>query len=398
MLLDWRLAALLLAILMAGAVLVVAEERTINAAAEVVFNAMALDVVVVGLPVAYSRWTLAPGEEGKLASAVHAVALASVSLALFGGGGGSWPALAALVCSESASIGLTLHGTGLTSGLLSAVAAATAAVALSGHDDAGGPGLSAEALSGAGVAACAALLVWRWMRRWELSARQAGGRVVVLAGAVIGSAWLLPLSELLAAYSVSTRYAPRELGRQAASLALTTLHVQVPLGYLGVDYLRAAQRRKNNLLQVAPPTGGADGAGGAGSASAFSWRVARFLLATAVPYMLQRTALESVNAHALKRYVAAVENSFRLQAVLDDGALLTAAASEYTIEDHSRAIRSVVEASYSIVERKLFSVPKLALFPAIVTSHPQLTAVALPIALLVDAAKAKVVAGLTARV
>ena len=54
--------------------------------------------------------------------------------------------------------------------------------------------------------------------------------------------------------------------------------------------------------------------------------------------------------------------------------------------------------SYGIVERKLFSIPKLALFPAIASSHPYLTAIALPVALSIDAAKSKVMAEITLRV
>ena len=47
--------------------------------------------------------------------------------------------------------------------------------------------------------------------------------------------------------------------------------------------------------------------------------------------------------------------------------------------------------------RKVFSLPKIALFPAIIYRHPLLTAVGLPVALGVDAAKGKASALLTDR-
>ena len=50
---------------------------------------------------------------------------------------------------------------------------------------------------------------------------------------------------------------------------------------------------------------------------------------------------------------------------------------------------------YSLVSRKLFSVPKLALLPAIVAAHPVAFAASLPGFLLVDGAKARVMARLT---
>jgi hypothetical protein len=110
----------------------------------------------------------------------------------------------------------------------------------------------------------------------------------------------------------------------AARLALITVSAQVPLGYLGIAYLRVAQQRKNTLLEVGSggESGGSGEGGGAGEsesarssdgvgsskgdrrpagqlrANAFMRSVGVFILCTAVPYFLQRTIVESVNAHA----------------------------------------------------------------------------------------------------
>ena len=43
---------------------------------------------------------------------------------------------------------------------------------------------------------------------------------------------------------------PAVLQQEAARLALVTIHCQVPLGYVGIAYLRVAQARKNRLLDV----------------------------------------------------------------------------------------------------------------------------------------------------
>ena len=147
-----------------------------------------------------------------------------------------------------------------------------------------------------------------------------------LGAAVLVGPWLarhlLPIDELALAYTVGRRFAGPAMDGAAARLALITVSAQVPLGYLGIAYLRVAQQRKNSLLKVG--SGGESGGGGEGGgesesvrssdgtgsskgdrrpadqlrANAFMRSVGVFILCTAVPYFLQRTIVESVNAHA----------------------------------------------------------------------------------------------------
>lgn len=137
----------------------------------------------------------------------------------------------------------------------------------------------------------------------------------------------------------------------------------------------------------------------AAGARAFVRSVGWFLLLTALPYMGQRTALESINAHALRTFLDASENELRLNLVLADGAALGALAkANHTVESYVDALRTTVNTPFNLAERKLFSLPKLALLPAVVGSHPLLSALGLPLALLVDAGKSALVATISRRV
>ena len=183
---------------------------------------------------------------------------------------------------------------------------------------------------------------------------------------------------------------PAVLQQEAARLALVTIHCQVPLGYVGIAYLRVAQARKNRLLDVGRGQLGAD---------VFIRSVAEFAAFTAVPYASQRTVIESINSHGYQLFIARLEASFRLESVLASGGALEASAkSELTIEQSASSLFSAVSTGYNLVERKLFSLPKLALAPGIIWRHPSATATALPLLLLLDVAKASAKAAITTRV
>ena len=177
---------------------------------------------------------------------------------------------------------------------------------------------------------------------------------------------------------------------RAAQLALVTVHAQLPLGYAGRSILRAAQARKNRLLEVGH---------GRLSALDFARGVGEFIALHAAPYFAQRCSLEILNRLAHVEFTDWVEGSLRVDAALADGsALAAAAASNLTIDGHASALRQVVDTTFGILERRLFALPKLALFPAVVAKHPRTALLVLPLAFGVDALKAKLVARLTERV
>ena len=96
-----------------------------------------------------------------------------------------------------------------------------------------------------------------------------------------------------------------------------------------------------------------------------------------MPYASQRTVIESINS-GYQLFIARLEASFRLESVLASGGALEASAkSELTIEQSASSLFSAVSTGYNLVERKLFSLPKLALAPGIIWRHPSATATAL---------------------
>ena len=168
---------------------------------------------------------------------------------------------------------------------------------------------------------------------------------VVAASAAVGSApavtaHFLPLQEFGAAYALAARLGGPSLHARAAQLALVTVHVQLPLGYAGVAYLRVAQIRKNRLLEVAA---------GERSAALYIRGVVEFILFTVAPYFAQRSSMEILNHLCFVDFANSVERSLRLDTALaDDGALAAAAASNMTIEAHASALRSVVGTTYPL--------------------------------------------------
>ena len=350
---------------MAGAALAVGLVRLIwSSLPDGVYTHMAHPVAQLAVPVAYARYAVAAhAAETPAARALHGVALGVVALVAFSRLGG-WPAFAALLCAHAASRALAcaMAGIGPRSTL---AAAATAAQPLRRAATTAGWPLA--------LAACALALG------------------VLAAVGPTAARYLFPIEELSLAYSVASRFmGPAVLQQEAARLALVTIHCQVPLGYVGIAYLRVAQARKNRLLDVGRGQLGAD---------VFIRSVAEFAAFTAVPYASQRTVIESINSHGYQLFIARLEASFRLESVLASGGALEASAkSELTIEQSASSLFSAVSTGYNLVERKLFSLPKLALAPGIIWRHPSATATALPLLLLLDVAKASAKAAITTRV
>ena len=123
-----------------------------------------------------------------------------------------------------------------------------------------------------------------------------------------------------------------------------------------------------------------------------------FIAFTAVPFFFQRSVVESINAHAMLRFVDSVENSMRLHAVLRSGATLAAAATDEPIDSQATHLRQVVTTSYRLLERKLFTLPRLALLPGALVGHPVASAAGMATAVAFDGAKAKAVAFITLRI
>jgi len=302
---------------------------------------------------------------------------------------------------------------------------------------------------------------------------QPGAALMGVAGAAVVLP-LLPIGNLVAVRNVVALYAGADfLDSRLSRLALVTIEAQIALGHLGVAYLRAAQTRKNALLQCvpgdAPPSGAAneqplregtveartvggddaaiptpwatgmsqrkqsksparptrheDSSTGLSSAShqarppkvascdtpkrkraltpagTFARRVRSFLLWWALPYFLQRCSLESINEAAAAAFADEVEASIRVHAPFaSPSALAVFKDSNQTVDAHAAALRTTVSTSFRLVQRKIFSLPKLALFPSVALAQPTFVAMALPLALIVDAIKSKAMARLSSAI
>lgn len=227
----------------------------------------------------------------------------------------------------------------------------------------------------------------------------ASPRSILLLGMVAAitkplAEYLFPISELKLAYSTAELFAGAALEPAAARLALISVTSQLPLGTVNTSNLRAAQRRKNALLTVGKGTA----ASPPFAARDFTKMCMAFITFTAVPYFLQRSVVESINAHAKVSFVDEVENSLRLNAVLRSGMSLSAATAEHTVDSQAQHLRQVLTTSYQLLERKLFTLPRLALLPGALLGHPIASAAGMAIAVAFDAAKAKAVATLTSRI
>lgn len=199
--------------------------------------------------------------------------------------------------------------------------------------------------------------------------------------------YLLPLEELRMAYVVVAGFVGSEqLGRRCTELLLVTVNVQVPLGYLGIGVLRKSQARKNDLLRVGE---------GQFGASVFVRRAAVFVFMAAVPYMLQRTIMENINSYEYGRFARDVERALRVELLFprgQDTILGAVTNSDFTVESFSESLDTIVAESYSIVERKLFSLPKLALLPGMLWRKPVLVATVIPGSIALDFLKSQLTA------
>jgi len=201
--------------------------------------------------------------------------------------------------------------------------------------------------------------------------------------------YLLPVAELERAYKAFAAVGGRGFREQTVALAFVGLRVQLGVGQLGVDYLRASQRRKNLLV----------GAGGQKPLGArlYGRKVLVFVASAAIPYIVQRTALEATYELSFKRYTASLTRSLRLDSVLggDARALTAVAASDLTLEAHAATLETSARRCYELCSRKIFSVPKLLLLPTMIASQPRAFLAALPVFLALDGAKARGIAALT---
>eukprot|EP00929_Paragymnodinium_shiwhaense_P098415 TRINITY_DN59895_c0_g1_i2.p1 TRINITY_DN59895_c0_g1~~TRINITY_DN59895_c0_g1_i2.p1 ORF type:complete len:860 (+),score=139.38 TRINITY_DN59895_c0_g1_i2:68-2647(+) len=212
---------------------------------------------------------------------------------------------------------------------------------------------------------------------------------------------LFPVDELVDVYTLlqdivgAGTFTP-----MATELMILTLNVQVPLGFLGIWFLRQAQDRGLQLLRV----DGADG--GKIGAQQFCKVAGKYVLIVAVPYMLLRTSLETVNSYAVGRFANEVARSLRLEQFFPasegsttiQSALAVVKSTDFTVASYVDDLNYLAEEAVYTIERKAFSLPKLALLPGMLLAKPSLMLTVLPVSILLDGVKAQLASLLTASI
>jgi hypothetical protein len=153
-----------------------------------------------------------------------------------------------------------------------------------------------------------------------------------------GLALLFPIHELQASYHILDEFILEEglLQEQVARLFFITFHIQIGIGYLGIDFLKREQERRNQLVRMdLTDTSNDDNVDDDGTTSSeqktkddqqqlktqaamnkkslrFQKTAAPFIFFTAVPYMFKVIGYGNLNAFAYSCFKDDVHRAIRL--------------------------------------------------------------------------------------
>lgn len=354
------------------------------------FVAHGFDAVRFALPLVFSRFALpassteTAGERALLGALLGATALANLRLR----DAGHLSSFALLLAVQSATyIGMMQFWRGRLQALSAAcVGGGLAALATASNHWS----MAAAASLGLATGFGARQLALRWSPRMVVPFAAVGfavGAFFVPPALSVVTRYLLPVDEVVSAYeAVSEFVGVDRLGSASMEMLIVTANVQVPLGYLGIAYIRCAQERQNALLTVGCHRSSL-------SACGYVHLVKHWVLLICVPYVLQRTVTMSIHSHTFGRFRHWTERSLRLHSFFPDGGeegtlLKAVAESNFTVEAYADAINSVVEVSFGILSDKLFTLPKLLLVPGVLATKPWLLTTVLPASMALDIGKA----------
>ncbi|GAX23742.1 hypothetical protein FisN_12Hh320 [Fistulifera solaris] len=230
-----------------------------------------------------------------------------------------------------------------------------------------------------------------------------------------------PADELRAAYNIMLAFAhPRVLQSQLAHLFFVTFHIQVGMGFLGIGFLLEEQSRRNMLirLDVEPSTksdvvkseesktenGSPDGkvdTAKMARARRYQKGAGPFILFIALPYMFQIIVYGNINRFAFTCLEQDLHRTVRLNDLFDNDSNLAAMAqadNAVSPETFANSMTSVVDKAYDIINRKLFSLPKVLLLPGVMTRQPMLMVQVFPFIFLSDWIKASLVSYMTSSI
>ncbi|KAL3942340.1 MAG: hypothetical protein SGBAC_003439 [Bacillariaceae sp.] len=225
---------------------------------------------------------------------------------------------------------------------------------------------------------------------------------------------LFPVAEIQAAYQIVDDFIWEEglLHHQVSRLFFITFHIQCGIGYLGIDFLKAEQERRNQLVRMdlkEDSDSSSKNNKKKDSKAAdvmmtksrkFQKSAAPFIFFVAVPYMIKIIAFGNLNAFAFACFNNDVHRAVRLHDLFDNENNLVALASHSAKSpaDYADYMTVVVSTTYDLFNRKLFSLPKVMLLPMIMMKQPKMLAQLFPIIFLTDWMKGRAVAYMTTRI
>ncbi len=236
---------------------------------------------------------------------------------------------------------------------------------------------------------------------------------------------LLPVTELQDAYDVLTEFInPNALNAKISYLGFITFHIQTGMGFLGIEFLRNEQNRKNALIKIEDEAkkqkeqGQKDGNGSKPSSTnskrsnitkivakeeydaskKFRQSAGPFIFFVALPYMAQIVFYGAVNMYGYHCFRDDIHRTIRLNDLFDEGGHRFVATSiESTLSPASYATNSqtVVDTVYNLFNTNLFSLPKLMLLPQVIAKQPMLLVKITPFILFSDYIKSAIVSTIT---
>ena len=155
--------------------------------------------------------------------------------------------------------------------------------------------------------------------------------------------YLFPISDLSNAYDIIGKFThEEEMNRQLSHLLFVTWNIQIGIGYLGIDFLRSEQIRKNQLVRMEIVSEEEDETSKPKNkttqekmdkakrenllkkAKKFRNEAAPFILFTVIPYMLQIIILGNINRYSFACFRDEMHKAIRLNELFDHDSHLVA--------------------------------------------------------------------------
>jgi hypothetical protein len=161
-----------------------------------------------------------------------------------------------------------------------------------------------------------------------------------------GLGYVFPIEELNNAYNIMVAFAdPAVLRKQVSNLFFVTYHIQVGIGFLGINFLQKEQDRKNQLLRMDIYHEDKEDSNGEesndetsrrtavmmGRSKKFQSTAAPFIFFTALPYMFQIIFYGNMNKFAFSCLQHDLHRIIRLNELFDHDSHLIAMANDSPI-------------------------------------------------------------------